>query len=308
MATVLARLKRRAFDALLWSMRRRAGLRLESATIADGNIAYLDNGERAGVNAQTLVMIHGLGADKDTWLPVSRYLAPHFRLLIPDLAGHGGSVQNASLNFGFDAQTSRILEFLESLEVERAHVIGSSMGGAVAAHLARKRPETVMSLGLISSYGLRVRPSYVDELAEREGFNPMLEIFDRSDYKRMTSLAMFDPPFIPGFMLDVLVDDMMARRDINRKIHDHVAVDHDLASVLNEVRLPSLLIWGADDKVLHVENAAVFRAALQNCTSVILDETGHVPMVERPEITAQHIRSFVMHRDACRATGVQVTG
>ncbi len=298
MATVLARLKRRAFDALLRQLRRRARLRLESATISDGKIAYLDNSGRVDVTAKTLVMIHGLGADKDTWLPVSRYLAPHFRLLIPDLAGHGGSVRDVSLNFGIDAQASRVLELLESLEVERAHVIGSSMGGAVAAHLAQKRPKTVMSLGLLNSHGLRVRPSYVDDFTERNGFNPMLVVADRSDYKRLTSLAMFDPPFIPGFMLDVLVDDMMARREINSKIHDDVTLDHDLTPVLNEVRVPSLLIWGAEDKVLHVDNAAAFRSALQNCTSVILAETGHVPMVERPAITAQHIRSFVADSSA----------
>ena len=292
MATVLASWKRRAFDAVLWQMRRRARLRLESATIADGNIAYLDNRGRADETAETLVMIHGLGADKDAWLPVSRHLAPHFRLLIPDLAGHGGSVGDVSLNFGFDAQASRVLGLLESLHVERAHVIGNSMGGAVAARLAQMSPKTVKSLGLINSYGLRVRPSYIDELVERDGSNPMLDVSDRSDYKRMTSLAMFDPPYIPGFMLEVMVDDMLARREINRKIYDDVTLDYDLASVLNEVRVPSLLIWGADDKVLNVENAAAFQAALRNCTSVILDETGHVPMVERPEVTAQYIRSF----------------
>jgi pimeloyl-ACP methyl ester carboxylesterase len=65
------------------------------------------------------------------------------------------------------------------------------------------------------------------------------------------------------------------------------------ASILEEVRVPSLLTWGVEDNVLHVANATVFQKALRDCTVVVLDETGHVPMVERPELTAEHIRRFI---------------
>ncbi len=292
-ARFLMKLKRRAFDATLQSLRKRAHLGLESATISDGEIAYLDNKGRAAVPAETLVMLHGLGADKDTWLHVSRHLTGHLRLVAPDLAGHGASVRDYSLDYGVKAQARRMLELLDVLNIGRAHVVGSSMGGAVAAHLARMRPEAVLSLGLIDSYGAHVRSSYVDELAEGLGYNPMLEVFDRHDYRKMMSLGMSDPPYIPGFMLDVLVEDMQARSKLNGKIYEDSLIDSDLTDVLAEITVPSLVIWGADDKVLHVDNMAVLQKSLRDCTSVVLEETGHVPMVERPELTAEHIKRFI---------------
>ncbi|MEH6458225.1 MAG: alpha/beta hydrolase, partial [Cocleimonas sp.] len=185
------------------------------------------------------------------------------------------------------------IELLKILKIKRAHFIGSSMGGAVATKLTYIQPEIVLSLILIDSYGTIKTPSYIHNLVEETGHNPMLEINSRDDYKTMLSLAMVKPPFIPGFMLDVLVENMKEKLVLNKKILKDSENDSDLSYILPKLKSPSLVIWGAEDNVLHVDNADVFSSELNYCRKVVIEKTGHVPMVEEPKITATHIAEFI---------------
>ena len=80
---------------------------------------------------------------------------------------------------------------------------------------------------------------------------------------------------------------------LNQKIFEESEIDRDLTTLLPNIKSPSLVIWGAEDKVLHVDSADVFSRELQDCTKVILAETGHVAMVEKPKTTALHIIKFI---------------
>jgi abhydrolase domain-containing protein 6 len=167
------------------------------------------------------------------------------------------------------------------------------MGGAIAAKLTYTHPEIVSSLILIDSYGVFKTSSYVNKLADELGYNPMLEINTKDDYKKMMSLAMVKPPFVPGFMLDVLTEDMKERVELNKKIFRDSDADSDQTPILSKIEKPSLVVWGAQDKILHVDNAEVFNKELQNCSKVIIEEAGHVPMVEKPKVAAQYITDFI---------------
>jgi abhydrolase domain-containing protein 6 len=155
------------------------------------------------------------------------------------------------------------------------------------------QPEIATSLILIDSNGAIKTPSYIAKLADETGHNPMLEINTKEDYKNMLSLSMVKPPFVPGFMLDVLTENMKKRVRLNRKIFGDSETDSDQISGLAKIETPSLVIWGEQDKVLHVDNAEVFSAELQNCSKVTIEEAGHVPMVEMPEVTARHVTHFI---------------
>jgi abhydrolase domain-containing protein 6 len=281
------------FNALIGSLRKSANLEVKHVSLGIGPVVYLDNVKKSNKNAETLVLIHGLGADKDTWLQISKFLTKKYRLIVLDLPGHGESTQDDSINHGVEAQAQRVLELLKLKNIDHAHFVGSSMGGAVIIKLANMQPEIVSSLILIDSYGAVKTPSYIDNLIEETGRNPMLEISTKNDYKKMMSLAMVKPPYLPGFMLDVLVTDMKLKKGLNKKIFDESEIDSDLTAILPNISSPSLVIWGAEDKVLHVDSADVFSSELRVCTKVVLAETGHIPMVEKPKITASHITNFI---------------
>lgn len=286
----------RTLDVLTSMLRKSARLYVKATALSFGNVAYLDNVDRVGGSDTTVIMLHGLGANKDTWLSFARHLDRTYRLVIPDLPGHGESVQDCSLDYGLAAQARRLLEFIRSLGVEKAHFIGNSMGGGVIVRLANLEPDTVLSMALIDSYGAVTTPARVDELARELGYNPMLEIRDKKGYRMMMSLAMFKPPFIPGFMVRALAQDMRDRSALNKKILRACESEADLSSLLSQITCPALIIWGADDNVLHPDSAEVFERKLPDCSKVILEETGHIPMVERPRTTAAHYSCFL--RDA----------
>lgn len=94
-------------------------------------------------------------------------------------------------------------------------------------------------------------------------------------------------------MLDVLVTNIKMNKTLNNKIFKESEIDSDLTPMLPNIESPSLVIWGAEDKVLHIDSADVFSRELKNYTKVVLAETGHVAMVEKPEITASHIKIFI---------------
>ena len=285
--------KRRIFDFLIRSLRKSASLKIKTALLTIGEISYLDNIDYFKKGKDTLVLIHGLGADKDTWLQLAKYLTKNYRIIALDLPGHGLSTQDFSINYSVEVQAQCINELLRTLKIQQVHMIGSSMGGAIATKLTYMHPEIVSSLILIDSYGVFKTPSYVYKLADELGYNPMLEINTKDDYKKMMSLAMIKPPFIPGFMLDVLAEDMKERVEINKKIFNDTDADNDQTPILSKIKKPSLVIWGAQDKVLHVDNAEVFNKELQNCLTVIIEETGHVSMVEKPKVVAKYVTNFI---------------
>jgi pimeloyl-ACP methyl ester carboxylesterase len=296
-AMILAQLgkkiKRCVFNILIGALRKSANLDVGTASLNVGQVVYLDNVKRKRKEEETLIFIHGLGADKDTWLQLTKYLTKNYRIVIPDLPGHGQSTQDFSLDYGVKAQALRILELLKLLKIERAHIAGSSMGGAIAIRIADIQPEAVLSLILIDSYGAIMTPSYIYRLTEETGHNPMLDISNKDDYKKMLSLAMVKPPYIPGFIIEILVENMKEKQGLNKKIYKDSEVDSDLIPILPKLVSPSLVIWGAEDKVLHVDNAEIFHRELHNCSKVVLEATGHVPMVEEPEVTATYISKFV---------------
>jgi len=293
LGNIIKKIKRSLFHFLIRSLRKSANLRLNTALVNIGKISYLDNINYHKSKKDTLVLIHGLGADKDTWLQCAKYLTKNYRIIALDLPGHGLSHQDFSINYSIEVLSQCIRELLINLKIEKVHIIGSSMGGVIATKLSYMHPEMVTSLILINSYGVFKSPSYVTKLADELGYNPMLEINTKEDYKRMLSLAMVNPPYIPEFILDILSEDMKKRVKLNNKIFSNSDVDSDQISILSKIKKPSLLIWGAQDKILHLDNADVFTSELGNCSKIIIEDAGHVPMVEKPKLTAKYIKNFL---------------
>jgi len=86
---------------------------------------------------------------------------------------------------------------------------------------------------------------------------------------------------------------MKGKIELNKKIFRDSEIDSDLTSILPKLNPPSLVIWGAEDKLLHVDNAEIFHRELQTCSKFILEKTGHVAMVEKPKVTAALISKFL---------------
>ncbi|TDT37051.1 pimeloyl-ACP methyl ester carboxylesterase [Halospina denitrificans] len=266
----------------------KAGLERDHIEIEEGRIALLRGDNSQG--RETLVLVHGFGANNTNWLRLSQYLHEDFYIVAPDLPGHGDSVQDPDLSYRIPEQARRLDAIMEKLDIEQAHVAGNSMGGAVAAVFAAEYPEQVQSLGLIDTAGIHEHPSRLDGLLEK-GENPLI-VKNHADYDELLDFVMEERPFIPWPISSVMARKAVGNREINARIFNDIRKDAevDFAGMLSGIKVPTLVLWGSEDRVISVRNASLVAEALPNSRLEILEGIGHVPMLEAPERTADLIR------------------
>lgn len=290
-STLLHRFGDYLLEKALASECKQAGLISASAQLSFGNVEYLrSNG--AEHSPVAIVMLHGAAADNTSWTRFAKHLGGKFPLVIPDLPGHGKSVADIDLNYSIVAQARRLEELLSTLGIKRVHLVGNSMGGTIAIHLAATSPDLVASLVLIDAAGFEASPSWLRQHVAQTGVNPMIELRDASDYRTMMRIGMQVPPYIPGILLSALARAFVKRKAINHKIVNDIEQDLDQTGSLPAIVAPALIIWGAADKVEHVDNASFLHQRLANSRKIVMEGIGHVPMVEAPKQVAAACTAF----------------
>ena len=168
------------------------------------------------------------------------------------------------------------------------------MGGAIAFFFAFQHPDRVKSLGLMNSAGvISPEPSELSKLLTR-GENPLI-LDSAENYERLLNFAMEDPPFLPRPFANVKSRKSSARKELNIKIFSDIMKPgkYTAQQVLSAIKTPVLILWGKEDRVIHVSSVSVFERYLSNRKSIILEKIGHAPMVERSEQTANIIKDFI---------------
>ncbi|MDE2430198.1 MAG: alpha/beta fold hydrolase, partial [Burkholderiales bacterium] len=235
---------------------KKAGLQKRTTQLSCGHVTYLDSAQhRQGGQQEAVLMLHGAGAEKDGWVRFAAHLGKAHRLLIPDLPGHGESESNPEIDFDIHSQANRVVEFLDNLQVRKVHLIGHSMGGAIAMRIAHLYPDVLTSLVLIDSAGAEGTPGWLRTVINKTGKNPLMEIETLNDFKRMLEIAMSSPPYMPAMFLKLLARRKIARRAIDKKIFLDIQRDLNQTATLDQIRIPSFILWGEEDKVLHVDDA-----------------------------------------------------
>lgn len=267
--------------------RRRAGLAETTIDVADHRIVYL-----AGGAGDPLLLLHGFGANKDNWVRVARYLTPHFHVIAPDLPGFGESTHDPNARYAIDDQVQRLHTFVQALGLEAFHLGGNSMGGHLAGIYAARYPDEIKSLWLLAPAG--VATAQASELAARfaVGDNPLL-VDSVEGFDRLLDFVYVTPPYIPRSVKHYLAAQAMARRPFNEKIfRDLLAFRRPLEPALQGFAAPTLIMWGDTDRLLHVSGAAILAGLVQDGHLAILEHTGHVPMIEKPQESAQQFLRF----------------
>lgn len=291
MNTLLNRFGDYLLEKVIASECKQAGLVSASAQLSFGNVEYLRS-KKAEHSSEAIVMLHGATADKTSWTRFAKYLGRKLPLVIPDLPGHGKSIADINLTYNIHTQAERLKEFLLALEIKRVHLIGNSMGGTIAIQMTSTSQHLVASLVLIDAAGFEASPSWLRQHVARTGINPMIELRDASDYKTMMHIGMKAPPYIPGIILSALSRVFVKRKALNQKIFKDIEHDMDQTENLSKIVAPTLIIWGSDDKVEHVDNAEFLHQRLTNSRKIVMKGIGHVPMVEAPKQAAGACNSF----------------
>ena len=275
--------------------RRHVGFAYAEAGTGTDTIAYLD---RPG-SGEAIVLLHGFAANKDVWLRFARHIPSHYRVIAIDLPGHGDSGSQANASYRPAELAARIVHTTDLLNLDRFHVAGNSLGGWVAALIAAERPQQILSLGLISAVGVYpTAPSELQIMLER-GHNPLIAN-NRADFNDLMDLLFFRRPPMPWPIPHALTRLAQSRYSINSTIFDDIyanLLEKEIVDLLPAITMPTLILWGDKDRVLHVSSAEVFHDHLPLSQVVIMKHCGHAPIIERPGETAAHYLAFLRDRE-----------
>ncbi len=241
-----------------------------------------------GSGGTPVVLLHGFGADLNTWMFNQPALAEAQATVALDLPGHGGSEKTVGAGDP-DALAAAVEAALDALGIARLHLVGHSMGGAVAARVATRRPGCVASLTLIApaGFGEAINGGFID------GF---VRASRRRDATEVLRLLVHDPSLVSRTMVeDVLrykrLDGVTAALETIAGAwfpggRQACAVAAELAGLT----APMQVIWGRDDQVIPVAQAN----ALGDRVPVhILDRAGHLPHMEKSAEVNRLIRAIV---------------
>ncbi|HEX6701776.1 MAG TPA: alpha/beta fold hydrolase [Gaiellaceae bacterium] len=257
-----------------------------------------------GGEGPSLLLVHGLGGAASNWVELVPLLAPRFRLLVPDLPGHGGSSPlpaAPTLNPFADA----VAAMAEREGMLPAAVVGHSLGGVVALRLALRRPHAVRALVLAAAAGIssasRFRETAVTLLVLARPARlvaPHRRLIARVPILRYPVLGYWevsDPPALSARA----VEGFLAGPALHTDVADagRALVADDPRPELDRVRCPTLVLWGARDRMVPLDDGIEYARRLRASLRVIPD-CGHLLIGERAEACADAIESFLGRLDS----------
>ncbi len=281
------------FSTIMSATRAAAGMQSREIVVDGHRYRYLDN-QREG--KPTILFIHGFAADKDNWTRMALFLRKDYRLVAIDLLGHGESDQPMQpVSYRISAQVERLHRVVQAIGLGKLHLVGNSMGGHIAGFYAARYPEQTASVSFLNNGGI-ISPVATEawQAIARGEPNPLV-IRQPEDAERFFAHVMAAPPFMTGAIKRYFAEQSMARQALNDYIFTFMQGEHfeNLATELPKISAPAQIIWGEDDRLLHVSSVAVMEPLLQHSKVLILPETGHAPMLERPKAVARALDAFI---------------
>ncbi len=274
-----------------------AGLEERFAEIKAVRMRYFVGGD-----GPPLVLVHGLGGAASNWTELAPLLAGRHRLLVPDLPGHGGSSALPAVS-GLEPFADRVALVAEREGMLPAPVIGHSLGGMVVLRLALRRPADVQAVVLAGAAGLSIGNVWGRQLLSL--FTSVRPGRLAGRYRGWVSRSRLLRRLVFGFvsvadpigLTDEAVEGFLAAQLLHTDVDSAwqaLRVD-DPRQELEAVRCPVLVLWGAEDVQLPLDDAFEYTRRLRACLRVI-PGCGHLLIGERPDVCARAIDDFLGDR------------
>lgn len=288
----------------------------ESEFIKLPNGATMHYRDEGNPNGSVLVLVHGGLGSLQNWDGWIEQLSENYRLISMDLLGHGLTGVYPDNIYTRIAARDAIHMLLEELGVNRYSVAGNSWGGGIALEMALEYPDEVEGLILVDSEGVPNGEDGYDAtlFSSAEPTPP-----DDPSYTTVSWLESFGSKFIGPAVVRQALDSMVYNKDLMTdefvdyfgRIIRHTGnrdaqillfrqglylVDQngpqDLLPRLGELQMPTLVMQGREDTLVPLRVSETFHANITNSDLVIIDEAGHMPMIEKPMETAQAVHAF----------------
>jgi len=265
------------------------------------DVAYVDENPPDGAPAvQTpMVLVHGLGATLDHWALAIPLLAKTRRVLAIDLPGFGRSGKPDRVYS--PAEFVAILRgFAAKIGVERFVLVGHSMGGAISAEFVLEHEALVERLVLVDAAGMTRMPTgLLDYLVERfeRKVDPKKVVLPPRLVRAMVKLVFYEPSaFAERNVGRILAS--MSEEDWPERVRSFVRSVSGLSKSrlrtrLDEIRTPTLIVWGARDRVLPLRHGRLLHEGIRGSRLVVFPRTGHCPQIERADAFCDAVEGFL---------------
>ena len=251
------------------------GPEVQTADVGGRKISYAG----AGQDGDVVLLIHGFGGDKNSWLFLQEPLAARHRVYALDLPGHGASAKDVGAGELAGVLADAVTGVLDALGAGRAHLVGHSMGGAVALVAAARAPSRIASITLIapSGFGPEINAGYLRGFADAQ---------TRRELKPVVGQLFADENLVTR----QVVDDLLAYKrldGVDEALHallgmlldgDDQRADSTAARATIGDTVPVSVVWGTADRVIPAAQAESVTGAVR----YLVDGAGHMPHMEQP--------------------------
>ncbi len=263
---------------------------VKTIDIEGRTISYFDEGEGTPV-----VLVHGLFASNKQWVGVGQKLSADYRVIIPDLPGYGKSHVKEKSDYVLDQQAELLDLFLKALHADRIHIAGNSMGGSIAALYTKKYPQKVTTLIFVGAPG--GVSAYTDELKKAvfADTNPFIPE-SKASFLYELELLFINPPVLPDEKVESIVAGYRAGFRAYQSIFTTVTInmlEMQAGKVMEGINRPTLILWGRNDRIFNISGAYELKSQISLSELKILENTGHLPMVEEPDKVHEQLLRFI---------------
>jgi pimeloyl-ACP methyl ester carboxylesterase len=269
---------------------------------------------RTGGSGPALLLLHGITNSSETWQRVAPRLAERFTVIAPDLLGHGESATPRG-DYSLGAHASGARDVLTALGIDRATVVGHSLGGGIAMQFAYQFPERCERLVLVASGGLGREVHLLLRAASLPGADYVLPALTSGrvvEVGRSVGGLLRRLRLSPGEDIEVLARGFTSLHNAGSR----QAFLHTVRAVIEPggqrvsaqdrlaltARLPTLIVWGECDSIIPVDHGAAAHEAMPGSRFEVFPGAGHMPHDAAPERFAALLTEFCEATDAARLT------
>ncbi len=247
----------------------------KAVTVFGAKIQYLEAGDAAN---PTVVLLHGLGGNSENWTLNIAALAAKYHVLAPDQIGFGRS-DKPLIGYRIGTYSDFLDKFLTELKIEKATLVGNSLGGWIGAFYALKYPNRVEKLVLVDAAGFAPRKDFDQEVLQ--SLNPST----REQVRDLLKLVVYNQMLVNDAFVDAAIASRVSAGDgytVQSMIESIKRGEDMLDGKLRDLKKPTLIIWGKQDGLLTLaEFGERFKREIAGSELIVYDRCGHAPMLEK---------------------------
>ena len=242
----------------------------------------------AHVSDKVLLLLHGIGASAETWLPVVPGLSTDFRVIVPDIIVFGYS-DKPTVEYTIDFFLEFFQKFLDNLDIQSASIVGSSFGGWMATEFAIRFNNRTHKLVLAAPAGMMLSSTRALDQYIMAALYPTRENALR---------AFVDMAYDPSLVTEDMVTDFVNRMRLPNAKYTFMSTllgirdSPMLSDRLSKILVPTLFIWGDNDNMIPMQYLGDYRR-VPKCEIVVIKDCGHASYVEKPEEFNKALLNFL---------------